>query len=83
MTDDRLTPDNSLTYLSPLMSEASFGEGLSELKSSFFLKTDHMMGVIQMNDAKDRKPALSRGLGLETKAQIKIHVGSLPRLSTF
>lgn len=43
-----------------------------ELNSSCFLDKDHMMGVIQDMVAKDKRPALSRGLHLNMDHQQNI-----------
>lgn len=48
-----------------LTSASSKGESLRPSKSSLLLKKAHIMGVIQANVVKDRKPALSTGWGLQ------------------
>lgn len=48
-----------------LTSDSSKGESLRPFQSSLLLNAAHIMDVIQAKVAKDRKPALSTGWGLQ------------------
>lgn len=65
MNTEMLGVAMSVLDLSPLGSEASKVDSLRELGSSLFLNKAHIVGVSQEKVAKDRRPALSRGWGLD------------------
>lgn len=64
MNTEMLGVAMSVLDLSPLGSEASKVDSLRELGSSLLNKA-HIVGVSQEKVAKDRRPALSRGWGLD------------------
>lgn len=67
-----------------LTSASSKGESLRLSQSSFLLNAAHIMGVTQAKVAKDRKPALSTGWGLQegtTTASTPEHLGNYTRIN--